>query len=126
MLVVVAKIQERRRRESITEAKSEEDVKNINMASVVLSSPLMRVFTSLMALLHLVTFVVSFLANLVASDYASSASRAKVDQKLRLFRRLTVLQCRIAQIHNLWRIPLTARLFFWDWEQSFIQEVVVA
>ena len=67
------------------------------------------------------TFVVSIVTNLLASEYAASVS--KVDRKSRLFRRLTVLQCQIAQFHNLWRLPLIVRLFKWDWSNEFLEEV---
>lgn len=83
----------------------------------------MFVFNVTMASLHLLTFIISFVSNFVASDCASAISKVRVDRKSRLFRRLTVLQCRIALFHNLWRIPLMARLFHWDWRPTFIQEV---
>ena len=65
--------------------------------------------------------MVSIVTNLLASEYAASVS--KVDRKSRLFRRLTVLQCQIAQFHNLWRLPLIVRLFKWDWSNEFLEEV---
>ena len=84
---------------------------------------LISIFTILMALLHLVAFVTSIITNNLASDYATSSS--KVDRKSRLFRRLTVLQCQIAQFHNLWRLPLIVRLFHWNWSSTFLDEVTI-
>lgn len=76
-----------------------------------------------MGCLHLLTFMMSLLANLVASDCVASISKAYADPKSKLFRRLTVLQCRIAICHNLLRLPLMARLFFWDyWNSEFVEQ----
>ena len=93
------------------------------MSIVSMSDSLaIQVFTTLMASLHLLAFIFSLITNYLASDFASSAS--KVDQKSKLFRRLTVLQCHIAQFHNLWRIPMIFRLFYWDWDIDFVHEVI--
>ena len=72
------------------------------------------IFTKVMGSLHLMAFVFSVLANFVASDYASSGTKLEVDQKSRLFRRLTVLQCGIAQLDNVMRLPLAVKLFMYE------------
>ena len=72
------------------------------------------IFTKVMGSMHLMAFVFSVLANFVASDYASSGTKLEVDQKSRLFRRLTVLQCGIAQLDNVMRLPLAVKLFMYE------------
>ena len=44
--------------------------------------------------------------------YNALSGRLGADQKSQLFRRLTVLQCRIAQFDNLMRLPLIIKLFY--------------
>ena len=43
------------------------------------------------------------------------------DQKSRLFRRLTILQCRIAQFDNLMRLPLIIKLFYYNNNNGILQ-----
>jgi hypothetical protein len=82
---------------------------------------MMFIFTVSMVTLHIFVFVISLVSNSVASDYAASGSKLKADNKSRLFRRLTVLQCRIAQLDNIMRLPLVIRLLAWGSTLKMLQ-----
>ena len=53
--------------------------------------------------------------------YYALSGHLGADQKSRLFRRLTVLQCRIAQFDNLMRLPLIIKLFYNDKHNDTLQ-----
>ena len=78
-------------------------------------------FTITLGFFHVVIFIVSIILNLLASDYASYGRKLGADQKFRLFRRLTVLQCRIAQFDNLMRLPLIIKLFYYNNNNGILQ-----
>ena len=97
-------------------------------ASLLEKKPVMEdssiVFTASLASIHLLIFFVSIITNFVASDLASSGSKVKADKKSKLFWRLTVLQCRLAQFDNLLRLPLIIRLYTWNNNDSTLIKVI--
>ena len=83
------------------------------MSNLVNMDQNIGIFAVTLAIFHFIIFVISILINLLASEYASSGNKMEVDQKSRLFRRLTVLQCQIAQLDNLMRLPLAIKLLYY-------------